>query len=555
MIMFNLTIKARILILGLIALGGVLIAGVFGIFQLSRFNTQLAADLADMRGSIHMLVDIQTANVDFKTQVQEWKNILVRGNKEAEFAKHEKSFFEKEKAVQERLKKALESLKKDANPAVAGAIADLEQLIKNHASLGTDYKAALGGFDKNDPETGKKVDVAVKGKDRATTEGLVKVVAMLEKAEFDYLEHQATTSQDDYFRARNLLIGLMLIVLFLTSGVIYFTVRQIVRQIALVQNTTTDVKKSLDLTQRIAISGQDEMAQMAGSVNALLDEFQNVVRRMKEAGSHVASASDGLSNTFEHLAAAVEQQSEATSSMAASLEEMAVSVAHVADSSSTAQVLAQQSLSTAEDGGQVIDKTVREMVIMAETVHGTSSVMEALSKRTEEIGSIASAIKEIADQTNLLALNAAIEAARAGEQGRGFAVVADEVRKLAERTSKATTEIATVITAIQGETQSAVSDMHQVVVHANNNAEGARLAGESIARIRESSIRVLDVSSDIATALKEQSSANELVAKQVEVIASMSEENAAAMSEAKQASAEMKQLSAEMHDMGDRFRV
>jgi methyl-accepting chemotaxis protein len=553
--MLNLTIKARIVILGLIAVGGVVVAGFSGIFQLSRINMQLEADLTDTRSRVHTLIDVQTANVDFKTQVQEWKNILLRGNKEADFAKYEKSFFEKETAVQERLKKASETLKKEAAPGSAEAITSLDQLIKDHASLGAAYKTALGSFDKSDPETGKKVDVAVKGKDRAASEGMHKLVASLEKSESDHMEHQKAASQAAYSSSRNQLIVQMLISFILAGSVMYFTVRQISGQIARVQDTTAEVKKTLDLTHRIPISSQDEMAQMAGSVNALLDEFQNVVKRMKDAGSQVSGASDGLSSTLAHLAAAVEQQNEATSSMAASVEEMAVSVAHVADSSSTAHGIAQDSLSKAEQGGQVIDKTVSEMVAMAETVRSTSSAMEALGKRTEEIGSIAGVIKEIADQTNLLALNAAIEAARAGEQGRGFAVVADEVRKLAERTSKATTEIATVITAIQGETQSAVTNMHQVVSQVGSNAEGARAAGESITRIRESSIRVLDVSSDIATALKEQSSANELIAKQVEVIASMSEENSAAMNEAKQASTEMKRLSTEMHEMGNRFRV
>ena len=174
----------------------------------------------------------------------------------------------------------------------------------------------------------------------------------------------------------------------------------------------------------------------------------------------------------------------------------------------------------------------------------------ALSLRTDEIGNIVGVIKEIADQTNLLALNAAIEAARAGEQGRGFAVVADEVRKLAERTTSSTNQIAGVITAIQTETRDAVADMHRVVNQVAANAESARQAGESIKRIREGSLRVVNVSTDIASALAEQSAASELIAKQVEVISSKSEENTAAMGEAGEASAEMKRLSAEMHEMG-----
>jgi methyl-accepting chemotaxis protein len=294
---------------------------------------------------------------------------------------------------------------------------------------------------------------------------------------------------------------------------------------------------------------------VAGSVNALLDEFQAVVSRMKDAGESVSIASRNLDHSVVQLSSAVEQQNESTASMAASVEEMAVSVSHVADSSATAQDIARQSLAKAENGGQVIDKTVREMMSMANTVSNTSAAMEELGKRTDEIGSIAGVIKDIADQTNLLALNAAIEAARAGEQGRGFAVVADEVRKLAERTATATTEISTVITAIQQQTHDAVTEMSSLVTQVTANAEGSRQAGAAISEIREGSTRVVGVAGDIAIALKEQSSASDLIANQVEVIASMSEENANAMVEARKASEELKRLSTDMHEIVERFRV
>ena len=241
--------------------------------------------------------------------------------------------------------------------------------------------------------------------------------------------------------------------------------------------------------------------------------------------------------------------------MAASVEEMAVSVSHVADSSNSAQGIARDSLEKSRQGEEKIDRTVGEMMSMADAVRGTSATMEQLGRRTEEIGGIAGVIKEIADQTNLLALNAAIEAARAGEQGRGFAVVADEVRKLAERTTTATKEIASVITAIQGETRNAVGEMHGIVGQVTANAEAARAAGEAIGGIREGSARVVDVTSDIATALREQSIASDTIARQVELIASKSEENATAMGEAREASESMKRLSAEMHALVDRFRV
>jgi len=553
--MINLTIKMRILILGLLAVGGIVAAGGFGLIQLSRFNTHLARDLAGIRVGVETLISIQTASIDFKTQVQEWKNILIRGNKEEEFARYEKSFLATEKAVQERLMKAVEDIKKENDPTKAGAISALEVLIKDHAELGNAYKSALAGFNRADPEAGKKVDIAVKGKDRATTAGIKKIVQALEKNEFDQFNAQIVAAQADYVSTRNLLLGMIAFSLVLAGGIVFVTLRHISAQIRNVQSTAEAVRQTLDLTRRIPVSGSDEMAQVATSVNSLLDEFQAVLRSMKDAGSHVSATSDGLSHSVSQLSAAVEQQNEATSAMAASVEEMAVSVTHISDSSTVAQAHATTSRDNAEQGGEIIDRTVREMVEMAETVQGTSVTMKNLSQRTDEIGSIVGVIKEIADQTNLLALNAAIEAARAGEQGRGFAVVADEVRKLAERTALSTKEVADVIAAIQTETHQAVGDMSRIAAQVTENAESARQAGGAIIEIREGSERVVDVSSDIATALKEQSSASELIAKHVEVIASMSEENTSAMSQTRKASAELKQLSMEMQKMVERFKV
>jgi len=551
--MHNFTIQARVLILGMIAVGSMVIASGVGIFELSRFNTQLRANWVDIRQGIGTLIDIQTAAVAFKTQVQEWKNILIRGNQEQEFSRYEKAFLEKEKVVQERLKTALGTLK--THPENAGLIADIEKLIQDHADLGSTYKTALGSFDKNDPQAGKKVDVAVKGRDRAATESIAKVVATFEKSETDHLEHQLIALEASLASSRRLLIALMAIALLLSGAVVVVTVRQISGQMAIVQETTAKIRESLDLSRRIPISGKSEMAQVASSVNSLLDEFQAVVRRMRDTGDHVAGASVELAQSVGHLAAATGQQNDATSSIAATVEEMSVSITHVANSSATAQEIARQALATAVNGGQVIEKTVCDMVAMAETVQSASHTLEGLGKRTDQIGSTAEVIKEIADQTNLLALNAAIEAARAGEQGRGFAVVANEVRKLAERTTTATKEISVVIGAIQEETQRALDDMRQLVGQVNSNAEGARQAGESIVQIREGAIRVVDVSSDIANALKEQSTASELIAQQVARTVSTSEANTASTGETTGASAEMKRLATEMHELVGRFQV
>ena len=553
--MNNLTIKLRLQILGLVAILGLIIASGFSILQLSRLNETAERDMKEIGEGMSIALSVAQANIDFKTQVQEWKNLLIRGNKPDEYTKYEKAFTDKEAVVQQSFKKSLETLKKKNDPADAEHIATLEKLIRQHAEMSFEFRSLLPMFDQADPETGKKVDAAARGMDRAATETLNKLAEAIKVGEMSHLNHQVAHSHSAYVTARNILLALSLIVLVLVVVIVFMTVRMISGQIAAVQEATADVKSSLNLTRRIPVSGNTEMGQVATAVNSLLDDFQAIVRRMKDAGTNVSGASDGLSDSVSQLANAVEQQNEATSSMAASVEQMTVSVTHMSDSARDAHGIAQESLTMAEQGGSTINKTATDMVAMADSVQSTSQTMEALSKRTEEIGSIAGVIKEIADQTNLLALNAAIEAARAGEQGRGFAVVADEVRKLAERTTTATEEIAGVIGAIQVETRNAVTDMHRIVEQVSANADGARQAGESIGLIRDGSLRVVSVSSDISNALNEQTAASELIAKEVERIAAMSEENASAMNQAKHSSDDMKRLAADMHAMVSRFSV
>ena len=547
----TLTIKARLTLLGCIAILGVLIAGGFGINRLASFDRQLEEDLQEVREGIEMMLDITEANIAFKTQVQEWKNILLRGDNSESFERYKKSFLQSEKTVQEKLRAAVKAMQKEKNPLTGKA----EEVIKLHAELGQVYAKEIAQWDIKDPANTKKGDQALSGKDRAASEAMTKLVEEMENTEREHLAAQTKQAQEIYLNSRNTMITLISGVLLIVLVLVVATARAINLQISILQSALSEMRSSMDLSRRLPATGGDEISAVSRSVNELLADFHTVVSTMKDSATHVSAASDALAGSVAQLSDSVGQQNEATASMAASVEELAVSVTHISDSSASAQKISNNSLHQAEEGSQVIGRTVNGMVGMMDSLKTTSTTVEELGQRSQEIGSIAGVIKEIADQTNLLALNAAIEAARAGEQGRGFAVVADEVRKLAERTAKATTEIATVINTIQGDTQKTVHDMQNVVLLANENAAVARQAGEAIVGIRNGSGEVVNATTDISTALKEQTAASDLIARQVEVIATMSDENTAALGSVKSASEEMKQLSDEMHRTVDRFKV
>ena len=547
----NITIKFRLLILGSIAILGICISGGMGLHRLALIETQLEDTLKNTRYGIHLMINVSQANIHFKTQVQEWKNILIRGHSQEVFAQYRKGYQESERQAQQELQSSLKEMKESSHPRLA----EIEAVIKLHNELSALYTRQISAWDVNDPNNTQRADRALRGLDRPATEAMNALAEGMEKDERSRIESQLEAARALYIETRNAFVIILLVAVSIVGALIFTTTRSINRKIASLQAAIVNIRQRLDLSLRLPAEGSDEISLTARSVNDLLGEFQSVVSRMKDSAAHVSTASEGLATSVAQLSDSVSQQNESTAAMAASVEELAVSVTHISDSSNAAQQISKTSREHAQNGGEVIGKTVAGMVDMTKSLQATAMQVETLGQRSQEIGSIAGVIKEIADQTNLLALNAAIEAARAGEQGRGFAVVADEVRKLAERTGDATTEIANVISAIQTDTQKAVHEMSVVVELANSNAEIARQAGGSIDDIQNGAAEVFNATNDIATALNEQSAANDLIAQQVEVIATMSEKNTVALGGVHQASAEMKQLSDEMHATVDRFKV
>jgi methyl-accepting chemotaxis protein len=309
-----------------------------------------------------------------------------------------------------------------------------------------------------------------------------------------------------------------------------------------------------DLSTPVECDPQDQDSLLA-NIRAMQETLRNMIASIIGNAEQVATAADRLLNASEDVADRARQQSDAASSMAASVEEMAVSIDQVRENAGEAHGISQEAGTISEEGAAVIHSAATEMRKISEAVQSSSAIVEDLGRQSDQITSIVNTIKEIADQTNLLALNAAIEAARAGEQGRGFAVVADEVRKLAERTSLSTTEIGGMVSKIQNGTRSAVSSMQAGVEQVSNGVELANQAGDSINRIRDGALRVTAVVNGISDSISEQSAAGNEIARKLETIAQMSEESAVAVRHTADAARQLHTLSASLHQTVARFKT
>ncbi|NMF97214.2 methyl-accepting chemotaxis protein [Aromatoleum toluolicum] len=297
-----------------------------------------------------------------------------------------------------------------------------------------------------------------------------------------------------------------------------------------------------NLTGAVHAAGRDEIGNLLGSLATMQAALSKTVGEIRAGSAELNGAAGMLSAASCQVAVSSSEQSSAAAAVAAAIEQMTVSIDQVSASATEAESISRHAGNLSEEGGEVIHGAVAEMGNIAQTVSHSSQVIEALEQKSGEISAIVNVIKDIADQTNLLALNAAIEAARAGEQGRGFAVVADEVRKLSERTGQSTREIAEMIASIQTGTRSAVSSMETGVRQANQGVTLANQAGESITGIKSSAAGVAHAVCEISLALKEQSAASNEVAINVARITEMSEEN----SEATRQTAEAAQRLAEL---------
>lgn len=319
--------------------------------------------------------------------------------------------------------------------------------------------------------------------------------------------------------------------------------------------TVAEAIASGDLTRQVNANTNDEVGKLMRALRNMNDSLRSVILHARENSDKVTSAASHLADAASQVSTSSQHQSEAAASMAAAVEEMTVSINQISDHASDAHQSSVASSTLANEGGLVIHDTVAEMKQIAESVNDSSRLVQELSRQSEQISEVVKVIKEVADQTNLLALNAAIEAARAGEQGRGFAVVADEVRKLAERTAKSTVDISSMIEKTQVGARGALQSLQVGVARVQSGVAKAGQAGEAVSQINASAQTIVGTVNDISAALKEQSSASNDISKHVEQIAQMAEENHAAVDETAKTAHRLEELAVDLHKTVSHFTV
>lgn len=365
------------------------------------------------------------------------------------------------------------------------------------------------------------------------------------------------SASETYDSGRKLSIAAVLLSLFCAGAVSIWIIRSVTGPLGGEPDEAKAVMERIahgDLRTEIRVKPGDDLSLMAAT-SRMQANLRRMLNDLNVNAGKVAGEAHNLALSATQVATATEEQSSAAGSMAAAVEEMNVSINHVAESAREAHAVTTETGDMSQSGNHTIEAMVSEIKGISDIVSDAARTIQAMGERSQEISSIVQVIKDVADQTNLLALNAAIEAARAGEQGRGFAVVADEVRKLAERTAKATTEISGMIHGVQSSAQVAVNTMQQAVSHVGNGVGMAQNANTSMLGINDGAQRVVSAVNEISHALKEQSIASNEIAANVERIAQMAEENSSATRMAADSAHRLEALSDETLRAVSHFKV